>query len=107
MKIGDKIRQRIDQSIRIHDKLLLILSDNSINSVWVEDECEAAYEEEKRREKAVLFPLGIDDAVTDTDKAWATKLRRSRHIGDFTKWTDHNSYKKAFDRLLRDLKAED
>jgi len=41
-----------------------------------------------------------------TEMAWAAKLKRSRHIGDFTKWTDDNAYKKAFDRLLRDLKAE-
>jgi len=37
MKIGDEIRDRIDQSIRIHDKLLLVLSENSINSEWVGD----------------------------------------------------------------------
>jgi uncharacterized protein YjbI with pentapeptide repeats len=46
MKIGDKIRPRIDESIRIHDKLLLILSENSLNSFWVESEVEKAFEEE-------------------------------------------------------------
>ena len=25
---------------------------------------------------------------------------------DFTRWKEHDSYRKAFDRLLRDLKAE-
>ena len=28
------------------------------------------------------------------------------HIGNFCKWKDHDSYQKAFDRLLKDLKAE-
>lgn len=42
----------------------------------------------------------------DTDKAWASRLRRSRHIGDFTNWKDHDAYQKAFDRLIRNLKAE-
>jgi hypothetical protein len=28
------------------------------------------------------------------------------HVGDFTSWKDHDSYRQAFDRLLRDLKAE-
>ena len=42
----------------------------------------------------------------DTDKARASKLRRSRHIGDFTQWKDHDEYQKAFDRLMKDLKAE-
>ena len=107
MKIGDKIRDRIDQSIRIHDKLLLILSDNSINSEWVEDEVEAAYEQERQRGKTVLFPIRLDSAVMDTDKAWAAKLRRSRNIGDFSYWKDHDAYQKAFDRLMRDLKAEE
>ncbi|MFZ0610893.1 MAG: toll/interleukin-1 receptor domain-containing protein [Desulfobacterales bacterium] len=106
MKIGDKIRDRIDQSIRIHDKLLLVLSENSIPSEWVEDEVEAAYEQERQRGKTVLFPIRLDSAVMDTDKAWATKLRRTRHIGDFTQWKAHGAYKKAFDRLMRDLKAD-
>lgn len=106
MKIGDKIRDRIDQSIRVHDKLLLVLSKNSINSEWVEDEVEAAYEQEQSRGTTVLFPIRLDNAVMDTKKAWAAKLRRSRHIGDFTNWKDHDSYQNAFDRLLKDLKTE-
>ena len=32
LKIGDHFRNRIDQSIRLHDKLLIILSENSIQS---------------------------------------------------------------------------
>ena len=107
MKIGDKIRDKIDQSIRIHDKLLLVLSEHSINSEWVEDEVEAAYEQERQRGKTVLFPIRLDPAVMDTGKAWAAKLRRSRHIGDFTHWKDHDVYKKALDRLMRDLRAEE
>ena len=59
MKIGDKIRDRIDQSIRIHDKLLLVLSEHSINSDWVEDEVEAAYEKEKNREEASFIPNSV------------------------------------------------
>jgi uncharacterized protein YjbI with pentapeptide repeats len=107
MKIGDKIRDRIDRSIRIHDKLLLVLSEHSINSEWVEDEVETAYEQERKRGNTVLFPIRLDDAVIDTGKAWASKLRRSSHIGDFTRWKDHDAYQKAFDRLMRDLKSEE
>ena len=36
---------------------------------------------------------------------WAADVCRQRHIGDFTKWKDHDAYKTAFGRLLRDLKA--
>ena len=44
LKIGDKFREKIDEAIRIYDKLLIILSENSIGSDWVEDEVEAAFE---------------------------------------------------------------
>lgn len=106
MKIGDRIRPTIDQSIRIHDKLLVILSKNSMQSDWVEDEVETAVEEEAKRKETVLFPIRLDEAVMETDQAWAAKLRRTRHIGDFSPWKDHDAYRQAFERLLRDLKAE-
>jgi hypothetical protein len=41
-----------------------------------------------------------------TAQAWAATLRRTRHIGDFSQWTDPQAYQKAFRRLLRDLKEE-
>ena len=48
----------------------------------------------------------FDDAVMDTNVAWTSDIRRTRHIGDFRNWKAHDSYKKALDRLLHDLKAE-
>ena len=107
MKIGDRFRQRIDESIKLYDKLLLILSKESIASQWVEAEVEAALEKERRQEgRTVLFPVTIDSAAWDTDQAWASFIRRNRNIGAFSNWKDHDDYQKAFDRLLRDLKAE-
>ena len=38
LKIGDKFRTRIDESIRICDKLMVILTEHSIASPWVEEE---------------------------------------------------------------------
>ena len=105
LKIGDRIRDRIDESIRLHDKLLLILSENSVSSLWVGDEVEAAFERERRENRTVLFPIQIDDAVTESTTGWAAAIRRTRHVGDFTRWKEHDSYQKAFERLLRDLKA--
>jgi hypothetical protein len=107
MKIGDKVRLRIDESIRMYDKLLVVLSEHSINSSWVEDEVETAFEEESKRKKTVLFPIRLDDMVMEAEQAWAAKIRRTRHIGDFSHWKDHDSYHQAFDRLLRDLKASE
>jgi hypothetical protein len=106
IKIGDRFRQSIDEAIHVHDKLLLILSEESMASAWVEDEVEAALEREHRENRLVLFPIRIDVAVEQSAVAWAASLRRKRHIGDFSRWKDHDSYSKAFERLLRDLKDE-
>jgi hypothetical protein len=106
LKIGDPFRQRIDESIRVHDKLLVILSEHSVESPWVRDEVEAALERERIENRLVLFPIRLDDAVMKTKQAWAASIRRTRHIGNFSDWKNHDSYQRAFQRLLRDLKAE-
>src|SRR6266566_3641302 len=106
MRIGDEIRPRIDESIRIHDKLLLVLSESSLASTWVKKEVETAFEQEAQQNKLVLFPIRLDETVMHTQEAWAADIRRMRHIGDFTRWKDHDEYQRVFERLLRDLKAQ-
>ena len=105
MKIGDEFRSRIDTSIYLHDRLLLILSEHSIKSRWVQKEVETAFEKEARENRLVLFPLRLDGAVIDMTVGWAADIRRQRHIGDLTRWREYDAYQQAFDRLLRDLKA--
>jgi len=105
MKIGDKFRSVIDESIRVYDKLLLVLSKHSIQSSWVEQEAETAFEKERLQNKTVLFPIRLDDTPMETNQSWTADIRRTRHIGDFRNWKDHHSYNKAFERLLRDLSA--
>jgi hypothetical protein len=36
-------------------------------------------------------PDSQDDMVMNTSEAWAATLRRQRHIGDFTRWKDHDA----------------
>ena len=62
-------------------------------------------QEERRRGETVLFPIRLDNAVMETLEAWAADIRRQRNIGDFRGWEDHDTYQKAFGRLLRDLKS--
>ena len=106
MRIGDEIRPRIDESIRVHDKLLLVLSEFSLASTWVKKEVETAFEQEAQQNKLVLFPIRLDETVMHTQEVWAADIRRMRHIGDFTHWKDHDEYQKVFARLLRDLQAQ-
>jgi uncharacterized protein YjbI with pentapeptide repeats len=107
LKIGDKIRTGIDEAIRLHDKLLLVLSKYSVVSDWVGQEVETALERERKEKRTVLFPIRLDDAVMKVENGWPALIRNTRNIGDFRKWKNHDSYQTAFDRLLRNLKAED
>ncbi|WP_204141418.1 toll/interleukin-1 receptor domain-containing protein [Halomicronema sp. CCY15110] len=104
LPIGAKIRVDIDQAIRKHDKLLLILSKHSVNSQWVESEVESALEKERQSHKTVLFPIRLDDTVMNSSDGWAGLIKRSRNIGNFCHWKDYDDYQQVFERLLRDLK---
>ena len=84
-----------------------MLSKSSVASPWVETEVESAFEREHKEKRTVLFPIRLDNVAMEADKAWAADIRRARQIGDFSEWKNHDSYQKAFARLLRDLKAED
>jgi uncharacterized protein YjbI with pentapeptide repeats len=107
LKWGERIRVGIDDAIRAHDKLLLILSKSSVASGWVEREVRAAMDREQKENRTVLFPVRVDRAVFESPFDWATEIRRERNIGDFTCWKDHDEYQKAFARLLRDLQAKE
>jgi hypothetical protein len=104
LPIGAKTRVDIDQAIRKHDKLLLILSEHSVNSQWVESEVESALEKERQSHKTVLFPVRLDDTVMNSSDGWAGLVKRSRNIGNFCNWKDYDAYQQVFERLLRDLK---
>jgi hypothetical protein len=107
LRIGARIRSAIDEAIRVHDKLLLILSDASVRSQWVEQEVERAFEKERKTGRSVLFPVRLDDAVMREEAGWASFLKNTRHIGDFRQWKEHDAYQSAFQRLMRDLQTEE
>jgi TIR domain len=105
MKIGDRLRPRIDETIRLYDKLLLVLSRTSVASQWVEEEVEIALARERQHKTTILFPVRIDNTVMTLETGWPALICNTRNIGDFRRWKTHDVYQQAFDRLLRDLKA--
>jgi hypothetical protein len=38
LKIGDRFHARVEEAIRMHDKLVLVLSKHSVHSAWVRRE---------------------------------------------------------------------
>ncbi|MFZ0318607.1 MAG: toll/interleukin-1 receptor domain-containing protein [Candidatus Sulfotelmatobacter sp.] len=112
---GRKLHEQIDEAIRLHDKLLLILSPHSMESEWVKTEIAKARKREVRDKRRVLFPIRLAPFETlrdwecfdaDTGKDSAREIREY-FIPDFSNWKDHDSYQEAFDRLIGDLKASD
>lgn len=56
MQAGKKIHEQIDEAIRIYDKLLLILSDASMTSEWVNTEIAKARKRGEEREPEDAVP---------------------------------------------------
>jgi uncharacterized protein YjbI with pentapeptide repeats len=114
MQGGKKTHEQIDAAIRMHEKLLLIVSPNSMNSEWVKTEIRKARKRECTEKKRVLFPVRLvsfeairDWELFDADegKDLAVEIREY-YIPDFSNWKNHGSYAKEFEHLLRDLKTE-
>ena len=112
MTIGDKIRDRIDHSIKVYDKTIVILSQHSIQSSRVENEVEAVLEKEGQLIDAEishatkLVPIAIDNTFRTSKKAWVRTISRSRHIGDFADWQNAQAYVSALDRLQQALRRD-
>ena len=113
IKGGRKIHEQIDEAIRLHDRLLLILSEHSMSSEWVKTELAKARKREVKEGKRVLFPVRLAPVEAlrdwecfdgDTGKDSAREVREY-FIPDFSNWKDHDWYQAGFSRLVADLKA--
>jgi uncharacterized protein YjbI with pentapeptide repeats len=115
IKGGEKLHEQIERAIQMHDRLLLILSEESIRSEWVQQELRRARRAELASGRRKLFPIRLLDfeALQDwecPDSRTGSDLAeevRQYFIPDFSDWKDHDAFERAFARLLRDLKAVD
>jgi uncharacterized protein YjbI with pentapeptide repeats len=114
IQAGRKLEEQIDEAIRMYDRLLLILSEHSMRSEWVKTEIARARQKELNEQRQVLFPITLvpferikewKNFDADTGKDSAREIREY-FVPDFSAWKDHDSYQKAFERLVGDLKAE-
>jgi TIR domain len=111
---GKKPQEQIEMAIRVYEKLLIVLSNASIQSEWVMTELRKGFKAEKQTGKRKLFPVRLADFETlrnwecfdvDSGKDLAVELREY-FIPDFSNWKDHDQFEAAFARLLQDLKAD-
>lgn len=115
LKPGNKLKEQIDQAIRIHERLLVILSASSMNSNWVKTEIIEARKREIKEKRRVLFPVSIAPFKklktwkffdADEGKDIAKEIREYYIPPDFSDWKNHDSYSKGLKKLLKGLKTE-
>jgi hypothetical protein len=115
IKGGEKLHEQLERAIQMHDRLLIVLSEHSMQSEWVMTEIRKARKAEIKEKRRKLFPIRVVDFETikdwecfdaDTGKDLAVEAREY-FIPDFSNWKDHDSFEKGFSRLMRDLRAEE
>lgn len=115
MKGGRTIHDQIDEAIQLFDKLLIILSRESMSSDWVVTEIRKARQQESERGRRVLFPIRVVDFEeirgwrcfdSERGKDLAVEIREY-FIPDFSHWRNEEAFGKAFDQLLLALRADE
>ena len=113
---GKKLHEQIDEAIRVYDKLLLVLSPESMSSEWVKTEIRRARKAELKEKRRKLFPIRLVDFEPIEDWECFDPTARARtwprrsgsiFIPDFSNWKDHDAFEAAFARLLKDLEAKE
>lgn len=103
MKSGDDISAKVGEAIVSFDKILVIISQHSLESLWVFKEITLA--ENKARESVVpvLLPIKIDNHIEEVDNVMTSMFKPQIHIGNFCDWEDPKNYQKSLDQLLKSL----
>jgi hypothetical protein len=106
-KWGETVWGEIDRGIKIYDKLVIVLSENSLRSKPVLREVQRSLDREDKEHKNILFPITLDRYVFDT---WEHERKADvleKVVGDFSGWEkDAAKYQKAFDKLLKGLQSD-
>ncbi len=112
---GDDIHDRIDQGIRLWDKVLLCASKSSLTSWWVDGEINRAFQKEaqlmKERGKKILalIPLNLDGFLFNDDYQSGKKSEiKSRVAANFVGWEkDHALFDRELEKVLCALRSDE
>ena len=99
-----RLEKQIDRAIRHNSTVLLILSEHSTESDWVEHEARLARKLEKELGRDVLCPVALDDSWKTC--RWPERLREQimeYNILDFSNWRDEAFFQRMFTRLIDGL----
>ena len=112
---GRKIYDQVDEAIRVYDRLLLILSKESMSSRWVRTEIHKARKKEIGLGRHVLFPIALvpfsdlsawEQFNIDLGEDTAQEIRQY-FLPDFSDWkTNHDGYQRSFEKVVAALKSD-
>jgi uncharacterized protein YjbI with pentapeptide repeats len=103
MKSG-RMETQVDRAIRQNPTVLLILSEHSLQSDWVEHEVRTARGLEKEMGRDVLCPVALDD--TWKTSPWPKRVMEQvmeYNILDFSAWEDDSKFGSTFNKLIDGL----
>lgn len=107
LKMGDRILDVVSDAIRLHDKILLCCSEESLTSWWVTDEIRSALERERREKRDIIIPLILDSYLLEGWQDGLASDLRSRLAADFTGWEHDNAkFEEQFERVVKALQTE-
>ncbi len=98
------LEKQVDRAIRLNPTVILVLSENSVESDWVKSEARAARELAKELKRDVLCPIALDDSWEKCD--WPKRLKEEimeYHILPFHEWKDEQAMQTLFGKLVKGL----
>jgi uncharacterized protein YjbI with pentapeptide repeats len=99
-----RLEKQIDLAMRQNPTVVLILSENSTRSDWVEHEARLARELEKDLGRDVLCPIALDDSWKSAK--WPARLMeqiKEYNILDYSKWKDDKAFGQVFNKMIAGL----
>jgi hypothetical protein len=103
MKAG-RIERQIDRAIQQNPTLLLVLSEHSVKSDWVEHEVRMARALEKETRRDGFCPVALDDSWQKSP--WPQRIMEQimeYNILDFSAWQDDSKFDSMFRKLIDGL----
>jgi len=103
MKAG-RMEKQIDKAIRQNPIVLLVLSENSLASDWVEHEVRTARQLEKEMDRDMLCPIALDDGWKSS--RWPKRIMEQimeYNILDFSSWREESKFEGVFRKLIDGL----
>jgi uncharacterized protein YjbI with pentapeptide repeats len=103
LKAG-RVEKQLDRAISQNPTVLIILSEHSLRSDWVEHEVRMARSLEKDTGRDVLCPVALDDSWKSS--RWPKRIMEQimeYNILDFSTWEDDSKFESMFRKLIDGL----